>query len=205
MTITEFLDVVRAATLRGNALDSQIGYAFRQAVGFIERNYNFPYMRSIITQSVTTGVLLTGDEAKYLKAIQRVRWQDSSGNWQSIVQIDPDQLVSDEGDNPSGYEYFETTDSTGAKTVTLTFDVAFEDATTVELLCYSYTEVDLGNPGNQGIWLINHAEDALLHRTMINLAPVLRDATVLQMYQQLWMESSKTLIGAADSLEQGAR
>lgn len=207
MMISEFLAIVRGATLRGTALDTQAGNAFKQAVRFIERNYSLPYMRRLVTVSgVTSAITLTAADAAQLKSIQRVRWFDSDSQERQIVQIDPDQLVSREpGNDPAGYEFFTSTSALGVVTTTLTLDVPFETATDVEILAYFYSTVDLTLPSDQSLWLLEHATDAVLSRTMINLAPIMRDPTVLQMYQALWQENIGTLIGAVSEAEQGAR
>ncbi len=205
MTITEFLAVVRNATLRGTALDTQAASAFRQAIRFIERNYDLPYMRRIITADCTSEFSLTGTDARLLKTIQQLRWFDSDALRKSIVQIDPYELKSRETGVPAGYEYFTETASDGSVTITLLFDTEFEETTEVELLGYFYSNIDLTSPGNSSLWLVENAEDAVLARTMINLAPIMRDSAVLQMYQALWQESIGTLIGAVSSLEQSAR
>lgn len=204
-TLADFQTVVRGAVRRGTSLDVEIGTATRRAIEFIEKNFNLPYMRKKLTQSVTSSISITGDDGQYLKSVQFVRWQDSDGFWYWIRQIDPDQLVSNEGTTPSGYEHTIEADGLGALTHTLTFDAAFETATTVEVMIYRFTKVDLTNAGDSSIWLVNNAESALLARTMLNLAPIMREPQVMQMYQMLWQEEQKTLIGAADALEQGNR
>ena len=205
MTITEFLAVVRNATLRGNALDQQAANAFVQAVEFIEQNYDLPYMRRVITQSCTDSFVLTGDDAAQLKSIEELRWFDADSRKYRMKQISPDQLVSREAGTPQGFEYFTETTTAGATTVTLEFDTTFEETTNVSLLGFFYTKVDLTAPSVQNIWLINRAQSALLARTMINLAPIMRDPGVMQMYQALWQESVGVLIAAVSSLEQGSR
>lgn len=205
MNITEFLDMVNRSVRRGDSLNTEIATAFVSAVRFIERNWNFHYMRRTLTQTVTDSVSITGTDAATLKSIQQVRWQDDSGVWYPIVQVDPDQIVSDVANFPEGYLYSESTDDTGAKTITLTFDAPFAEATEVEVIAHFFTQIDLNSPGNSGIWLLNHAEDAVLHRTMINMAPIMRDMQLLQMYNLMWQESQKTLMGMAAELEQGNR
>lgn len=204
-SISDFLSTVRDATLRGSALDGQAAQAFVRAVEFIEQNYNLPYMRRTIEQSCTSEFTLTGDDAALLKMVQELRWFDTDSIKYQIRQVDPDQLLSREEGTPQGYEHFSTLDTSGAATVTLTFDTAFEEATTVTLLGYFYTKIDLTAPATQSVWLINRAQSALLARTMINLAPIMRDPTVLQMYMGLWQESIGTLIGAVSAQEQGNR
>jgi len=209
MTLSDFIAVVRSATLRGNALDAQIGPAIRRAVLFIESNYNMPYMRRKIDVAVAvddTAVVLndTTHQAGRLKSIERVRFNDG-GDWYYLKQVDSWQLVSNEAEAPVAFELTSTLSAAGATEVTLTFDSAWAEAQTLEIWGFWRTEIDLTNPSSAGIWLINNAEDVLLARTMMNMAPVMRDPQVLGMYQQLWMEGQQTLIAAVDAMEQGAR
>lgn len=203
-TLSDFFQVVNGAVLRGNALDNQIPHATRRAIQFLEQNYNFRYMRRLITKNVTSEVLLDGDEGLLLKKVEFVRW-DNCGAWQWIRQVDPDQVVSNEGLWPSGYLHFTETQSGGGLHQRLVFDAPFEAATDVELACYFFTKVDLLNPSDDTIWLVNNAENVLLARTMINLAPIMREPQIMQMYMTLFEAEIKTLVGADDALEQGNR
>lgn len=206
MNITEFLSDVRLATLRGTSLDAQAARAFVNAVRFIEQNYDLPYMRREVTESCTSAFVLTGVNAATLKTVQELRWFDGDGVKNRIHQIDPDQLVSRTlDDGARGYEFFTARDGGGNVTTTLQFDAAFTEATDVTLLGYFYSVVDLTAPSEQDNWLINNAHELVLARTMIGLAPIMRDPIVLQMYQQSWQENVGVLIGAASSLEQGSR
>jgi hypothetical protein len=204
-TLGEFQTIVRGAVRRGNSLDAEIATATKRAVEFIEQNYNLPYMRKVLTDTVTDEFVIDGTDGQTLKSIQIVRWEDSAGAWRRIVQIDPDQLLSTDGDHPSGYEHIISSDTLGVLTHTLEFDAPFTEATEVEVLGFFKTVVNLTNPSDASIWLVNNAEGALLARTMINLAPIMREPQVMQMYNMLWQEEQKVLIGAADALEQGNR
>jgi hypothetical protein len=204
-TLSDFFATVSDTALRGNALDGAIPGAVKRAIEFIERNYNLPYMRKLETKTVTDEIVIDGVLGQNLKSVQAVRWQDSDSVWQKIVQIDPDQLLSSDGLWPAGYEHLVETDSAGVTTHTLRFDSAFEEATEVEILAWQLTPIDLENPSVADVWLVNQAQDTLLARTMVNLAPVMREPQLMQMYQQLYMEGIKTLVGSTDALEQGNR
>lgn len=203
-TFADFQTSVREAVRRGNSLDIEIASASKRAVEFIERNYNLPYMRKVLTQNATDEVRITGEDGNYLKSVQYVRWANPCG-WQRIVQIDPDQLLSAEGLWPAGYEHLVENAGVGNTEHVLKFDAPFETATDVEILIFRFTRIDLTNPSDANIWLVNNAEGALLARTMINMAPIMREPQVMQMYQMLWQEEQKTLIHAAHELEQGNR
>ena len=203
-TLSNFYTLVSQSVLRGTALDAQIPGAVSRAVEFIERNYNLPYMRHTLTKSVTNEFVIDGDAGQNLKSIQIVRWQDQSA-WRRIVQIDPDQLLSSDANWAAGYEHFVNTTTAGITTHTLRFDAAFAVATTVEVMFWKMTQIDLANPSVADVWLVNNAQDTLLARTMVNLAPIMREPQLMQMYQQLYMEGIKTLVGSADALEQGNR
>jgi hypothetical protein len=204
-TLGEFQTIVRGAVRRGNSLDAEIATAAKRAVEFIEQNYNLPYMRKVLTDTVTDEFVIDGTDGQTLKSIQIVRWTDLGGVWRRIVQIDPDQLLSTGGEWPSGYEHIIASDTLGAVTHMLEFDAPFPEATEVEVLGFFKSVVNLTNPSDASIWLVNNAEGALLARTMINLAPIMREPQVMQMYNMLWQEEQKVLIGAADALEQGNR
>jgi hypothetical protein len=204
-TLADFYTLVNQSALRGTALDAQIPGATSRAIEFIERNYNLPYMRRTTTKSVTNELVIDGDDGQNLKSIQIVRWQDDDSNWRRIVQIDPDQLLSSDAEWAAGYEHFINTTTAGVTTHTLRFDAAFTEATDVEVMFWKMTRIDLTNPSAADVWLVNNAQDTLLARTMVNLAPIMREPQLMQMYQQLYMEGVKTLVGSADALEQGNR
>jgi hypothetical protein len=203
-TFADFQTLVREAVRRGNSLDIEIASASKRAIEFIEKNYNLPYMRRVLTQTVTNEAVIDGADGNLLKSVQYVRWQNPCG-WQRIVQIDPDQLLSAEGLWPAGYEHLISSDGVGNTTHTLRFDASFAEPTEVEILIYRYSSIDLTNPSDADLWLVNKAEGALLARAMINIAPIMREPQVFQMYQQLWQEEQKTLQHAVHELEQGNR
>ena len=197
---------MRGNTLRGNALDAQAARAFVRAVEFIEQNYSLPYMRRrLVPQACTTKYTLTGADAERLKSVEELRYFDGDGAKHRIQQVSPDEIVSNRQGISRGFEQFSSTDGGGVMTVELIFDAPFSPAQDVELQGFFYSTVDLSAPGDQSLWLINRAQSALMARTMINLAPVMRDTTVLQMYQALWQESIGALIGAVSEGEQAGR
>jgi hypothetical protein len=204
-TFADFQAIVRAAVRRGDSLNVEIASAAKRAIEFIEKNYNLPYMRRVLEQTVTNEAVISGADGNLLKSVQYVRWIDSCGTWHRIVQIDPDQLVSNNGVVASGYEHLIESDGVGNITHRLVFDAAFATPTDVEILIYRYSRIDLTNPSDADLWLVNNAEGALLARTMINLAPIMREPQVFQMYQQLWQEEQNTLQYAVHELEQGNR
>ena len=204
-TLSAFYTTVSQAALRGAALDAQIPGAVSRAVEFIERNYNLPYMRRTLTQSVVGEVLISGTDGNTLKSVQIVRWQDSDSRWRRIVQIDPDQLLSSDALQPAGYEHFIESDNGGNQTHRLRFDAAFQAATNVEVMFWAFSRLDLANPSAANIWLVNNAQDALLARTMYNLAPIMREPQLMQMYSMQFAEAVKTLTGSLHELEQGNR
>lgn len=207
-TVQEFFSTIRGVVRRGTALDSELPRVFRQSLRFIEQNYSLPYMRRRLYVTVAVDdedLLISGSDGNMLKSIKMVRYQSSDGEFHRVKQVEPGDISSTDSDgNPIGYELYSEPQADGTQAWRLRFDTSWKEAVTLEIVLHVFTDWS-GDEMAGNIWLLNHAEQALLARCMLNLAPIMRDVAVMQMYQQLWLEGVGVMIAAASELEQDNR
>lgn len=191
MDIAGFHDLVAEDLNEAADYSSRIVSATRQAVRWMERNNNFFYMRVAQSVDVPVGgqmifsprtkridifkiLLETVDDEDRYKILPRKRDYDfeieSEGEPEFYVQRSP----------YLAYAY--------PKPIREYDGLA---------IGYMYTDWDaLATTATH--WLIDNGEDALLARTLLYLAPILKDREMVVDYREMLQESLVTLLNADD-------
>lgn len=202
MTVEEFLAELRRTAKRGTALDADLPDAFRDAIRFLEANYNWHYMRQTKTIDVTSGQssLALDDEAPYrLKSIQKLGVVQTSNEWYYLKQVDPGDFSTTEGSRPAGF--IMSKNPTGW---TLEFDTAWAEDVTLQYWGYYYT-VPSGALSQEGFWLLENQPALVKAKAMTYLGASMRDPQLVAMYNEMWMAEIATMVQADGEIVQGAR
>lgn len=204
MTLAEFHTLVSGIINRGTSVDTSIVGATRRAARFIERNYTFEYMKqydsNVAIAAAATTILVSAFTSNEVKRILFLRTLDTTTDpdatvYKYITRSDPMDLGSLEEGRPT---HFWMSDKD-----TIQLDMTADKAYTAQIQWVEFTAwpTDTG----ESPWLVDNAEDALLARTMLYMAPIVRMAPKeYQMWQQNWAEAVKTLVDAQIDYENGA-
>jgi hypothetical protein len=202
MNVQDYFTALKGIAKRGNALDADLPSVLRRAMSFIEMNYNLSHMlvKTDVVVSADAGSLEIVDGAGLkLKSIKTLGYTDSDGTWYYLKQVDPGDFTATTGDNPQGFIMTKTSNGWA-----LEFDTTWAEETIVSYWAYHYTDWD-GDTTADDLWLINNAEEALTCRCMILIAVIIRDPTLLQMYNQLWGEAVTVMMQDDGERVQGSR
>jgi hypothetical protein len=167
------------ATLRTSAV--------RQAVQFIERNWTLQYMKRFVTFSFDTA----STEPRALtppsrpKSIKFVRIIKADGTFHYIKRVNPRDVIGVEVKIPDGF-WLDAFDF-------IWFDNTPDQDYSAEMLYIQKTDWD-GVQDNGTHWLIDNAEDTLLARAILQLAPSIREPKLIAWYDKLWQEGIRTLL-----------
>lgn len=189
--VSDLFAEVRGVAKRGTSLDGDLPYAFKTALAFLEQNYSWSYLLEVSTHTLPAGdtyLDLPDTATRRMKAPRKLGYKTDAGDWVYLQQVEPGRFSSDEGEYPTGYVLTRTT--TGWR---FTFDCTLSEQTTFTLYAYYFTEW-AGDETDTSVWAVNYARPALVARMMICLAPIMRDSAMLQMFNQLWLESITTLV-----------
>lgn len=207
MLVSTFFSQVSSVIRRGTTLDADIPAAFAGALQFIEQNYSLAYMRRVSTLAVSPLVrsfTWSGLNAASLKSIHQIRWLDDDSRWNRLIKVEELDFVDTSGPIPSGYIVNKEIAMDGTESQVFEMDSYFSEATELNITAYHFTKWT-GDTAAANIWLLNNAQQLMLARTMINIAPIMRDGDLLSMYQASWQEHVATLIQWQDEEEQANR
>jgi len=194
MTLGEFHTMVRDIIKRGDRLDAQIVAKTREAARFIEQNFSMKYMEQYKTFQLDS----EAGEPRFmpipssrLKAFIFIKLF-ANEEWRDVVQRDPRGMaISQTAGIPS--EYF-LQGKTG-----MWLNCPPADDYDGQLMFHEYTEWPT-DEDTDDIWLIEHAQEALLAQTILKMIPILRDPTMKAEYEAVWQSSIKTLLLAESDL-----
>jgi hypothetical protein len=206
-TVQTFLTLLRATHARGASLDVLLPSALHNALGYIENNYNLKYMRfdtTIIMNSGSTEFTWQGDIANNLKVLRSLWSFDTAGVRQELKQITPEAWTANTGDIPVGFMLRPESQIDGTVKQIMTFDTSFKEAQTT-LNAWGYMNRGWnGNEASTNVYLLNKHEQLVLARCMMQLAPVMRDQTILTMWGSLFQDNLQMLLQREDEFERGA-
>jgi len=205
-TVSSFLTVLRATVARGSSLDALLPSALHNALRYIEMNYNMKYMRlrtSISVLAASTNYTWTGDDSTNLKVVRDLYWYGSDGTKYDLRQVQPYEIESNTGSDPSGFYLVPEQQTDGSINHQFYFDAPHSEARTLRLQAYTYRGWN-GNEAATNVWLLNNAEQLVLARCMIQLAPVMRDQAIMQMWATVFQDNLGAVLQAQDEMERGA-
>ena len=216
-TLGEFHTLVRDSINLGDSIDARILAAVRQAVLWLERNYNFRYMHHsdiffFAPPSVAGPIYAaaTGQGPYQLQGLPKkvdtvYTWESTSDSstlyfLERIQKEDADTVETcrpfsyyTEGDGPYFYigqlpdiVYYGYFKYWGYST--------WPALTAVTMYTSAATH-----------WLVTYAEDLLLHQTMMQLAPILRDPEMGASAKPLRDEALRTLLLTEDEFQDSDR
>lgn len=192
MNLGEFHTVVQTEANKGTTLSGVIPSRVRMAARWLERNYTLKYMEQYKKASLADGCVRLPNTV--IKTINFIRYYKDS-KWHYIKQIDPRQERTRETAFPTGFWI----DGVEA----IRFDAWPDEQLEVFIGVAEYTIWPTELTATH--WLLDNAEDALLAKTMMLLAPHARESRWLELYRDMMEGGIRTLLLADEELRQGAR
>jgi len=198
MTLGELTTLVSSSIARGTSLDTQIPNFIRMAARWLERNHSFKYMERFGQFSFD----ISANEPRRLslpnsrvKKIEMARGVLTDGSFQKQKQIDPEELNSIQVGMPKSFWL----DGVNC----LVFDKTPDENYTEELKWIEFTSWPTDAAAET--WLLVHAEDLLLARTMLHMAPFMRDQKLKTYWQELASTSLTTVLHTDAEMRGGSR
>jgi hypothetical protein len=190
MTLADFHATVDALLGEKGALDAEIPIAVRLAARKLERGFNFRYMREEVTKDYpASNPPTTVDLGARVKSVISGEVREDGG-WegiQEIVLLESPHVLLDSQALEDKFPIWVKNEKLLLPLLATT--VAYD----LHFLIYRRSDWPLSSYGAFSHYLVDDAEDLLLAETMLNLAPVGRDADLVQYYQNLRNESVRTL------------
>lgn len=180
MQLSTFYSDISQIIKRGSSLDGVIPGATRRAVKAIERRLTFDFMKDYYRETLAADASAIQNWASIdknrIKSIKSVRLvgDDDSSYW--LKKDDERYVPTREIGIPTTYWL------SAIKEVH--FDTIADRAYTVEFRLAAYTAWPTQLSAEPAI-LMNH-EDLVLYRTMVELAPVMRDPGMISLYKGLY-------------------
>ncbi|MBA4275095.1 MAG: hypothetical protein C0436_05515 [Alphaproteobacteria bacterium] len=205
-TVQNFFNTVRATHARGTSLDALLPSALHNALQYIESNYNLSYMRNLWTFQVSSGAsryTWVTENASSLKTMRALYYYDNAGTKKDLRQVPISEITSNTGDMPTGFFIIPKPQADGSIRQEINFDCAWPEAQTLYAFAYNYYGWNK-NELDSGVVLINTAEQLVLARMMMQLAPVMRDPQLVQLWGALFQDNINVLLQAQDEFERGA-
>jgi hypothetical protein len=190
MQLETFHSLVRDTAKRGPTLDDAIPTAARQAARALERRFTFTYMIGYYTETLLTGASSFANwssiDVKRIKAILAGEVVSTDGSLYRLWREDERMLGPVSDGRPSRYwctaEHVMYFNRTADEDYPLRFKLAAYT---------SWPTIASAEPA-----ILEIAEDVMLYRTMMNLAPLMRDQGMAAAYRDLFEQEIKTLIDA---------
>lgn len=199
MTLATFHTLVSTEIKRGTTLDSQIPAATKRAARWIERNYTLQYMRRFLSFTLDTtsaAPRALSLPSSLLKQIYFLRIVNDDSTYTYLQRVEPQEISSIEEKKPSAY-WLDGVDY-------IWLNNTPDENYSCELYVAQYT--DWPSDTSQTPWLIEHAEDVMLYRTIKNLVgPGRLAAETAAVYQNQFMEGIKSLIDADQEIQFSGR
>lgn len=197
MNLGEFHTEVESCLARGSSLTAVVPGYVRRAARWLERNYTFQYMKQFLDLYIDLDVAST---PRYIelgigapKKISFLRWRLSTGEYQNLERVEPEDLTALTTGTPDGFWL------DGIRRLVL--NKTPDENLTGELRIDRYTPWPTQLTFQH--WLLDQAEDVLLAQTLVLMAPRLRDPRMVQTYEKMRDEGLKTLLLAEDELQYG--
>ena len=190
MSLADFHTTVDSMLGEAGALDAQIPIAVRMAARKLERAFNFRYMRVELQVAYPASDPPSQiDLAIGVKSIISAETRETGG-WEGISKV---ALVDSPHVDLTSQELedkFPIYKKSERYVIPLMETTSAMD---IHFLLYRFSAWPTSGFGAFNSYLIDYAEDLLLAETMLHLAPVGRDADLVQYYATLRTESVKTL------------
>lgn len=208
----EFQTHIRTIINRDDTPLAIIDAATTMAISFIENNYNLEYMKQFIPRTIPSTVLEypIGQDIKRIMCA-RINDPDNPGaDYIPLRQVDPEEIKNTPGVGTVPTWFFlapggANPDVDGSPIMIHFGTLGWPKIYLLELFVYSRTSGWSGLAADATHWLIDNALDWLTARTMVYLAPILRQPEILAIWKALEQESLQALLNANNELVQSAR
>lgn len=180
MILGDFHSLIRTTCRRGTSLDADIPAAVRMAAKAIERRFTFSYMRGYYDNTLAAGadsiVNWSSFTLSRIKTVLSARIVDSTVTDQLwLTRTNERDFLTKPTEQPKAFWQLKTNEvffnSIANKAYPMKFQIAL------------YTEWPTNLSEAPSIF--DEAEDIMLYRTMINMAAVMRDTTLISYYKGL--------------------
>jgi hypothetical protein len=166
-TLADFYDRVSNAIRRGSIYNSVIANYTYEAMEELEQRHSFRHMWEVQDKTVTTGNRdMTFTDR--IKSIRFIRRANDDGSLSYVSKVEPEDVSGVETGFPDGYFFKSTTE--------IRFDNEMDQDYTFEVGWYKFT-----TPADDMVWL-THMRGLLLAATIVEMAPLLRDPDLVQLY-----------------------
>lgn len=197
MQLGEFHSSISTIIKRGNSVDGLIPGAVRRAVKSIERRLTFDYMKDYYREtlkfdesSIQNWTAIDKRRIKSIKSAKLISPDETASYW--LKKDDERQIPGRPVSHPSSYWF------SAAKEVH--FDCFADRDHLIEFRIAAYTVWPTQNSAEPVI-LDNH-EDLVLYRTMMEMAPILRDNTMVGVYKGLYDDAIASAAEAEVEMEE---
>jgi len=195
MNLNDFHALIDDFANEGGVQDTRIPTLVRQAALFLERNYNFQYMKAQVTLTFATAedpvAVSLGRRVKTIISGEVREFETLVGIKQVAFTSDPHAILDDEEFEQKlpVLKFVDANSETWIKPlVPLTEDIDIHVWLVVLTAWPTNNFADFEHP------LIDRAEDVLLARSIMNLGSVTKDPELQQFYQAQYQEGLKTLL-----------
>ena len=196
LTQLEFIEGVEAALGRGETLREVVRAKTRQAVRIIERTVEpgFLYMQKFSSLTLSS----SGDYPQIvdlpnarMKCILFFRLVDEDGGYTYLKNVEPKEVTSLSEGNPEGYWHLSQSK--------LCMDSVPEEDLNAEICWVEFSDWSASDDLTH--WLLDNAEDLLFNQVLTMMAAWVRDAKMIETYQQGRNEAELSLNFAKIDLE----
>lgn len=204
-TLGDFNTLVKDTIRLGSRVDGLILAGVRQAVLFLERNYNFRYMftSEVVFFNGTTGrgPYVMGNVPKRMEGVgTRGVFAEAASQFYWMDKIALKDVDNYPIERPKAYEIRGEKD--------LWINSVPDDVYYGVAYYYKYSTFPSITTANMydstdSLWLISYGEDLLLHQTLIQLSVPLKNVELATISRPLRDEALHTLLATEDNLEQG--
>src|SRR5215207_783942 len=197
LTLGDFKTLLRRAHKRGTALDADLDGAIRRAASWIEKNFTLQYMRRRFTIELESGQSEVDVPDVNIKAfITPIKWNayTSDGRWAECSKISFDEIAPpsarrDYSAVPAGF-YLDGVEK-------MIFDRTYSGAETLIGTGFISRFSDFPIEDDEGHWLIDFGESALITQSMLELGVVnTRDDRQYQMYLSHREDQMRVMLNA---------
>lgn len=207
MALADFYAMISDAVNQQDRLDNFIPVAVRQAVRWLERNYTFRYMsrrEQLTLADASSSITLDA----YVKTINEATiLKTATGSEVQVLNYDRALLVVDPTEAcPETFRVMvDGTAGTniGNDDLIMLFDKTSDQAYPVMTLTVRFTQwLSLGYSDTH--WLLDHAEDVVLNRALVQMKQFLRDPELIADAEQVMAEGLRTLLIAEEAIVEPA-
>lgn len=204
MTLGEFHQLVSDSLRRGTAQDTQIPGQAKLAVQWLERNYTMSYMENFrLLQVVAGDRTIQLPREKIVKSIKFLRLVGTDGRYSPLKMVDPSDLTGIRNAQNSSSSSLVPKAFWRSGHNLLVLDSVSDVGVSGEAILYEYSDWPTAPDSRHP--LLDFAADVLLQQTLLFMAALLRDASMLGAYKALRDEALNTLTRAEDEGNYGGQ